>query len=494
MKFFAVLLITSFTFFQGVQAAQDPNDILVKFKTERALIQYSALSLRGGLVVENLGYANWARIRFPSDAHNLIKLESLKNNPDVLKLQPNFELRLIEDYSQNGTYLSANLLNELFELSQQQATPQTPTPIEKPDLPILLSSTGGSGEDPLFKNQWGMRDIGAKKAWSQSRGKGVIVAVIDSGVDYTHEDLLDNMWRNQGEIGFDDQGRNKSNNGVDDDGNGYIDDAMAWDFSDNDNKPYDVHGQLLDVILKGQNPGHGTHCAGNIAARGDNGKGTSGVAPLAQIMPLRFISKSGKGTTSDAIRAIMYAINNGAKVLSNSWGTEGEDPKEAGDNEALKEVITGGQEKGVLFVFAAGNGHAGVGYDNDSDAKPAVPASYSIENIISVAAIDKDNKLGKFSNWGLRSVHLAAPGVEVFSTTVGNTYADKIIDLFGFKVGWDGTSMAAPHVAGALALYWSKHPEANWRAVKKALLDATVPIASMKGKSITGGKLSLEKL
>ncbi len=488
MKFFAILFTLSLGL--GAQAATDNNDVLVKFKSPEALTQYSAFSFANGVKVENLGFSNWAHVRIPPGS-SWMSVESLKNNPQVLRVQPNFKLHLIEDYAHTGVYQSPDFLAELVKMSAQT---QDPTPEMKPDLPILISSTGGHGADPLFKNQWGMQDIGVKNAWKNAQGKGVIVAVIDSGVDYTHEDLIDNMWKNQGEMGFDSQGHDKSKNGVDDDGNGYIDDVMAWDFSDNDNKPYDVHGQLIDVILKGENPGHGTHCAGNVAARADNGKGTAGVAPLAQIMPLRFISKAGQGDTAGAIKAIMYAINNGARVLSNSWGSEGEDPKEAGDNQALKEVIIGGQEKGAIFVFAAGNGHKGVGYDNDTDPKPGVPASYAIENIVSVAAIDKDNKLGAFSNWGLKSVHIAAPGVQVFSTTVGNTYADTIIDLFGLKATWDGTSMAAPHVAGAVALYWSKHPTANWRDVKKALLESATPIDSMKGKSISGGKLNVEKL
>ena len=492
MKLWTGFLLVNFVVSQGASAAQEPTDVLVKFKSQRAMIQYSAMSLRGGVKVENLGFGNWAHMDIPPSAAAFINFESLRNSPLVLKVQPNYKLRVIEDYAQEGIVQNPNYLAEILTIASLQAPPKAPE--LKPELPILISSTGGKGEDPLLKNQWGMQDIGVKNAWKQARGKGVIVGVIDTGVDYTHEDLLDNMWRNEGEIGFDNQGHDKSKNGVDDDHNGYVDDVMAWDFSDNDNKPYDVHGTLIDALLKGENLGHGTHCAGNVAARGDNAKGISGVAPAAQIMPLRFINKEGVGTTAGAIRAIMYGINNGARVLSNSWGTEGEDPKEAGDNVALKEVITGGQEKGIIFVFAAGNGHKGVGYDNDTDPLPVVPASYAIENIISVAAIDKDNNLGKFSNWGLHTVHLAAPGVKVFSTTVGNNYTDTIIDLFGLKATWDGTSMAAPHVAGAAALYWSKHPEANWRAVKKALLDATVPIASMKGKSVTGGKLNLDKL
>ncbi len=490
MKFFVVLFSIGLALgFSSVSQAVDENDVIVKFKSKAALTQFTAINFRSGIKVDNLGFGNIVHMTAPVSA--FANFANLKNNPNVEYVQANYKLHLIEDYANPAALQDPNFLAELVK---ESASNPDPTPVMKPNLPVILISSGGNGEDPFYKNQWGMQDIGVKNAWKQATGKGIIVAVIDSGVDYNHEDLVDNMWRNEGEMGFDNQGHDKSNNNVDDDGNGYIDDVMAWDFSDNDNKPYDVHGQILDVVLKGENPGHGTHCAGNIAAKAGNGKGTVGVAPDAKIMGLRFISKSGQGDTAGAIKAIMYAINNGARVLSNSWGSEGEDPKEAGDNHALKEVITGGQEKGVLFVFAAGNGHKGIGYDNDTDPKPGVPASYAIDNIISVAAIDKENKLGKFSNWGLKTVHIAAPGVQVFSTTVGNTYADTLFNVFGFKATWDGTSMAAPQVAGALALYWSKHPEAKWQDVKKALLDSATPIEAMKGKSISGGKLNVDKL
>jgi len=468
----------------------DPSskDILIKLKDKNQFLKSSTFATDKNIKIENLGLGNWLRVQIPQS--HFVAIENLKKDPNVLYVQPNYKFHLIEDVPHSGLYQNTQFL---ANLSAAAATAAPPAPEVKPDLPVIVSG-GGRGTDPLYKNQWGMQDLGVKDAWKQARGKGVIVAVIDSGVDYTHEDLLTNVWRNPGEMGFDSRGHNKSNNGIDDDGNGYIDDVMGWDFVDDDNKPYDVHAGLLDVILKGENPGHGTHCAGNVAAQADNGKGTVGVAPEAQIMALRFISKQGQGTTADAIRAIVYALNNGARVLSNSWGSEGEDPQDAGDNQALKEAITGAQEKGAIFVFAAGNGHQGVGYDNDTDPKPALPASFPIDNIISVAAIDSENKLGPFSNWGLHTVHIAAPGVKIFSTTVDSTYNDTIIDIFGLKATWDGTSMAAPHVAGAVALYLSKHPDADWRAVKAAVLETATPLESMKGKSVSGGKLNVKKL
>ena len=324
--------------------------------------------------------------------------------------------------------------------------------------------------------------MGLENALKINRGNKIIVAIIDTGVDYTHEDLVGNMWRNPKEI---------PDNQIDDDKNGYIDDIIGWDFISNDNKPYDLAATNVMDLLNGGNPGHGTHCAGNVAAVGNNSKGVTGVAPNAQIMALRFIGGEG-GTTADAVKAIKYAVDNGAKVLSNSWGSEGDDPADAAGNLALQEIIKYAQDKNVLFIAAAGNGHQGVGYDNDSDPKPGIPASYKIDNIVSVAAVDSTYHLGAFSNWGAKTVHIAAPGVKVFSTTVGSKYSDVVIDILG--ANWDGTSMACPHVAGAAALYWSIHPEKNWHDVKMALLNSAKPISAAQGKMVSNGKLNIESL
>jgi subtilisin family serine protease len=247
-------------------------------------------------------------------------------------------------------------------------------------------------------------------------------------------------------------------------------------------------------LMGGGNPGHGTHCAGNIAARANNGKGIAGVAPNVKIMALRFISEKGEGTTAEAIKAIKYAVDNGAKVLSNSWGSEGEDPAEATENKALRDTVQYAQDHGVLFIAAAGNGHNGVGYNNDTDARPGYPASYDQENIISVAALDNTDHLGDFSNWGAKKVHIGAPGVAIYSTTVGSHYSDTVIDMGGFKATWDGTSMACPHVAGAAALYWSAHPEQSYEQVKAAILGSAKKIPALSGKVVSEGKLDVRAL
>jgi thermitase len=408
--------------------------------------------------------------------HGNIKASQFKSflaNGSVLHVQPNYKLNVYA----NPSLAKAKRNAAVMKYVQSLPVDATAKPADNPAIPDAPTNTTGS--DPLFSKQWGMIDNGLENALKINGGQKIIVAVIDTGVDYTHEDLLPNMWRNTKEI---------PDNGIDDDNNGFIDDIVGWDFLKNDNKPYDLASTDLADLFNGGNPGHGTHCAGNVAARGNNGKGISGVNPNAQIMALRFIGDEG-GSTTGAIGAIRYAVDNGAKVLSNSWGSEGEDPKEAADNLALQEAIQYAMDKNVLFIAAAANS----GNDNDGDPKKtAFPASYPHDNIISVAAIDSNNALASFSNYGAKSVDIGAPGVKIFSTTVGNHYSDTVIELMG--ANWDGTSMACPHVAGAAALYWSAHPEKNWKQVKDAILTSATPIPSLKGKTVTGAKLSVENL
>lgn len=418
-------------------------------------------------------------------------LMSTKAGRVIEYVQPNYKLSLLEKYQMEDPLRRAALAR--FLSRNPEMNPQKLARRDNPEIPA--ASSEASGTDPLLDRQWGMLDIGVFNGWGVSRGNNkIIVAVIDTGVDYTHEDLLPNMWRNPGETGIDANGKDKATNGVDDDNNGYVDDVIGWDFAKNDNKPYDMSSGVFGTLLGGGNPGHGTHCAGNVAARGQNGVGISGVAPNAQIMALRFLSEKGQGKTSDAIKAIKYAVDNGARVLSNSWGSEGEDSREGEENKALQDMITYAQDKGVLFIAAAGNGHGGKGYDNDSDPRPGYPASYTNENIISVAAIDENDQLGSFSNWGARSVDIAAPGVKVYSTMVGNKYSNYVVSVLGIKIAWDGTSMATPHVAGAAALYWSAHPEKTWQEVKAALMNSAKKIEALNGKSTSGGKLDVQSL
>ena len=275
--------------------------------------------------------------------------------------------------------------------------------------------------DERFMDLWGLKntgneggvagaDIAVTHAWEQTTGsRDVTVAVIDTGVDYNHPDLKNNIWQNSGELGVDANGEDKRTNGVDDDGNGYVDDWHGWDAYNSDNDPMDGHS-------------HGTHCAGTIGAEGDNEIGVVGVNWKVSIIPVKIFSDKGSTSTDAIVRGISYANTVGAHVQSNSWGG-------GSFSEAVYDVITEARDVGAVFVAASGNN-----YGNDNDTRPFYPSSYDVDNIVSVASIDKKNRLSSFSNKGPTSVDVAAPGSNILSTVPNNAYASK-----------SGTSMATPH-------------------------------------------------
>ncbi len=301
-------------------------------------------------------------------------------------------------------------------------------------------------------------DIDAADAWDLCRSAaGVIVAVVDTGIRLTHEDLRANLWTNPGETGTDAAGHNKATNGIDDDGDGYVD---------------DVHG--INAITQSGNPnddyGHGTHVAGIIGAVGYNGVGITGVAWHVQLMALKSLDATGEGSISDAIECLDYARAHGAKIVNASWGSY------QFTSQALRDAIANLRDAGIIFVAACGNS-AG-----DNDANPLFPASYEFDNIVAVAATTRTDTLASFSNWGHTTVDLAAPGSPVFSTWNGSDNDYRY---------YDGTSMAAPHVAGAAALMWSLNPALTYRQVIAALLANTDPLPSLAGKTVSGGRLNL---
>ena len=306
--------------------------------------------------------------------------------------------------------------------------------------------------DPSLNKAWGISKIGATTAWNQNKGsKRVIVAAPVSGVDYNHPDLAANMWRNP-------SASRTLATGVDAQGSSVTGDIVGWDFVQNDNRPYDISG-------------HGTHCAGTIGAVGGNGVGVSGVNQKVSIMAVRFLNGQGKGGTSDAIKAIDYAISRGAKVLNNSWGGKGS------VNRALRDAISRSERAGALFVASAGND------GTNNDRSPSYPASYTdIPNVISVAATSSSDALGSFSNYGAKSVHVGAPGVSIYSTRPGNSY--------GYM---SGTSMAGPHVAGAAALLWAQNPGASYAEIKRRLLNSGDVVSSLAGKTITGRRINVQR-
>lgn len=307
--------------------------------------------------------------------------------------------------------------------------------------------------DPDLSKAWGIAKVSADKAWAKQTGtKNVIVAVIDTGVDYNHPDLAFNMWRNP-------KAAAALRTGVDPFGEEVTGDVVGYDFANNDNLPYDDNQ-------------HGTHCAGTIGAVGNDGKGISGVAQRVSIMAVKFLTGSGSGDTAGAIKSIDYAVSRGAKILSNSWGGKGDD----GSNGALKDAVVRAGQAGVLFVAAAGND----GTDNDRD--PVFPAAFDAPNMLTVAATSETDGMAFFSNRGAKSVHVGAPGTNVYSTAPGGKYAKL-----------SGTSMACPHVAGAAAVVWSQFPNADYAEVKRRLMESGDPIAALDGKTVTGKRINVQR-
>jgi subtilisin family serine protease len=325
------------------------------------------------------------------------------------------------------------------------------------DYIVHAETHGDSPNDTLWSRLYGMQKIGVEEAWHATTGsKDVVVGVIDSGVDYTHPDLASQMWKNPGESGTTATGTPKATNGDDDDGNGWIDDVYGLDCHNNDGNPMDDND-------------HGTHVSGTIGAATNNGQGVAGVNQNVSIMALKFLSASGSGSTSNAIECLEYAISKGADLTSNSWGG-------GGYSQALYDTIkkAGTHPANQLFVAAAGN--SGV----NTDSSPHYPSSYDLDNIISVAATDSNDALASFSNYGVKSVDLGAPGVGIWSTVPGNAY-----DSFS------GTSMATPHVAGAAALLLSQYPSDLYGTLRERIYSNVTPISALTNKSVTGGRLNI---
>lgn len=337
--------------------------------------------------------------------------------------------------------------------------------------PNYIVSVLATPNDPFFNSQWDLHntgqfggvvdaDIDAPEAWDIKNNSSVVVGVIDTGIDYNHPDLSANIWTNPGET---------PNNSVDDDLNGFVDDYYGWDFANNDNNPMDDHG-------------HGTHVAGTIAAVGNNGVGISGIAWQGKVAAIKFLNSGGYGSLNAAIQAIAYANKMGFKITNNSWGG-------GGFTQALFDVIKAGANKGYLFVAAAGNSF------NDNDLYPAYPASYKSPNVIAVAATDWSDNKAYFTNYGKNSVQVGAPGVNIYSTVPGYGYYNPcaLCDPSGYRY-LSGTSMASPHVAGALAVYWSQYPNLTYGQVKQRLIKTADRVPAMENITASNGRLNFYNL
>lgn len=280
-------------------------------------------------------------------------------------------------------------------------------------------------KDPAMSQAWGLKTTDAQRAWRLTTGsKDIIVAIIDTGIDVSHPDLAKNLWTNPGETGLDSKGRRKDSNGIDDDGNGYVDDVHGWNFVSNNNDLSDNHG-------------HGTHIAGIIGAVGGNGIGAIGISPNVSLMALKYYDPKAPGVNNllNTVRAIQYAVKMRANIINYSGGGLDPSPEE-------RAAVELARQQNILFVAAAGNERS------NSDVKGYYPADYDLANIISVTAVNKSKTVLPTSNYGDKSVDIAAPGNDIYSTLPRNQY--------GFMTG---TSQATAFVSGVAALVMANNSE-----------------------------------
>jgi subtilisin family serine protease len=436
-----VIFLLALAFSAQVQEEEQPQyvegEFVVKLQPQIGVMaadsMIGALSAQRVTTIPEIGVELW---RMPTPQGVQAMAATLQSNPNVAYAEPNYIYRI-------------SVVPNDPQLSQLWGMNNT-------------GQTGGAND----------ADIDAFEAWDiQTGSDSVLIAVIDTGVDYKHEDLAANMWTNPGEDAWTDPNNPATGNGVDDDGNNLVDDWRGWDFVNNDNDPFDDHL-------------HGTHVAGTIGAVGNNGTGVAGVNWRTKIMPMKFLSADGSGTLADAISAIVYAANKGARVMNNSWGG-------GGFSQALQDAITYANNAGALFIAAAGNN----GTDNDQIAN--YPSNYEVSNVVAVAAIAHDGKLAIWgtggggcgcqgcgnvvgapgSNFGATTVDLAAPGKDILSTVPNNGY-QKL----------SGTSMATPHVSGVAGLIFSQFPTWTHLQVKERLLATVDTSSDLQGKLVTGGR------
>jgi subtilisin family serine protease len=357
-------------------------------------------------------------------------LEALKADPAVEYAEPDYQV---------SADFGSKPQNPPEPAPSPTATPKPtpkPTPSPTPSPSPTSPPTAGSPNDPSFAKQWaylGSGDSGGsdyginvKPVWQAGAvgSRKVIVAIVDTGADYTHPDLRANL-----------------------------DTADAYNFDANTSNANDDNG-------------HGTHVAGIIGAVGNNGSGVAGVNWNVTIIPIKFLDSSGSGSTSNGIKGIEWAVKKGARVINCSWGgTDG--------SQALKDAIDAARQAGVLVVTAAGNS------SKNTDVQPEYPSAFHLDNMITVAASDLNGRLATFSNYGKKTVDIAAPGVDIYSTYKGSTYKSL-----------SGTSMASPVVAGIAALVLSKDPNASYQSVKKAILGCGVPLSAASGTTVSGRLVS----
>ncbi|MBA2733086.1 MAG: S8 family serine peptidase [Acidobacteria bacterium] len=402
----------------------DEAEVLVRFRSGTTIERIKALVLRNNDRLED-EYENVSGLMAIDDLDGL-DAETVAREyaalGEVEYAEPNYEIHL--QHSSPGKHKHANDV----KFGEQWS----------------LENTGQDGGTAKA-------DISILSAWSKTTGSSkIVVAVLDSGVNYTHPDLIRNIWVRPADMSpyFDDE-------------LGEFNDLHGFNATDNQRDPMDDNG-------------HGTHCAGIIGAEGDNNFGIAGINWNVEIMPLKFLNANGSGTTKDAIEAINYAIERkragvNLRIISASWGSTQK-------SKALSDTIKKAGDEGIIFIAAAGNS------SEDSDKRPHFPAGYNLPNMVSVAALDRNDNLAGFSNYGAKSVHIAAPGREILSTWLNEE----------FYVA-SGTSMATPEVAGVAALILSVNPKMSVKELRDKLFDSVDKLDSLTGKVATGGRINAAK-
>lgn len=422
-----------------------PGEVVVKFKEgkEKSFLNNKSLTSLGimGSRSVKLSYGHLTVLKVSENKSLESVLKTLKANADIEYAEPNFIYRVNPIREKN------------FAAKRLQKSPFTDFTTATPD-------------DPKFGQLWGLRntgsnepqgaagvegsDVNALKAWDLTKGsKSIRIAVIDTGVDYNHPDLKENMWTNLAEA--------NGKAGVDDDQNGYIDDIHGYDFANNDSDPMDGND-------------HGTHCSGTIGAIHNNQVGVAGVMSDVSIVAVKFLGDDGSGSLEAAIKAIDYATTLNVDLMSNSWGG-------GGRSQALLDAIQRASDKGIIFTAAAGNS------SSNNDTSPSYPASYQTPNMVAVAATTAQNGLASFSSYGRNAVHIGAPGHNILSTIPGGKY-----DVFS------GTSMATPHVSGVLGLLLAKEGRMPHAVMRERLTMTGVPVAALRGKTQTASRIDAYNL
>lgn len=398
--------------------------------------------LAGALLLSSATYAKSYFVKL-NNQESLNALTESKNLGDKI-----FGLRAVETNIAPFAVIDSSLTKEELK-SVLESNQMNVSYIESNEIDYKM--TEYTPVDANYSSQWGLNGnygIKAETAWiSQKGSKDVVVAVVDSGIDYLHPDLKDNLWTNEAEM--------NGEAGVDDDGNGFVDDFYGINAHDNDGDPMDGNG-------------HGTHCAGVIGAT-HNDVGIAGVANV-KLMGVQIFTAAGRTTVEAIVRGINYAIDSGATVMSNSWGG-------GSFSQAIFDAVKAADEAGIIFIAAAGNGNF-LGWGYDTDNKPNYPSSYELDNVVSVGSITSSGSRSTFSNYGKKSVDLFAPGSNIYSTYKGQTYKSL-----------SGTSMATPHVSGVAGLVASEFPGADAYEIKRRILEGVRKMSAFSDNSVSGGIL-----